>query len=78
MGNSIALDVNGLELKVPVFFLQGTEDLLTLPEVTEEYFAQIKAPAKKLIRVEKCGHDPNQRMLEVQLNVLKAGAKEPW
>ena len=76
MGNSIALDATALELKVPVFFLQGTEDLLTLPEITESYFAQLKAPAKKLIRVEKCGHDPNQRMLEVQLSVLKAATKE--
>ena len=76
MGNRVALDVNCRELKVPIFILQGTEDLLTLPEITESYFAQVKAPAKKMILVEKSGHDPNQRMLEMQLSVLKMAAKE--
>lgn len=76
MGNSITLDRDSLELKVPVFFIQGTEDLLTLPEITESYFEQVKAPAKKMIRVEKCGHDPNQRMLEVQLSILKTAARD--
>jgi pimeloyl-ACP methyl ester carboxylesterase len=76
MGNSITLDENCLELKVPIFILQGTEDLLTLPEITERYFTQVKAPSKQLIRVDKCGHDPNQRILEVQLGVLNAAAKE--
>jgi pimeloyl-ACP methyl ester carboxylesterase len=76
MGNDVVLDQNALELKVPVYLIQGTEDLVTVPEVTEHYFAQLKAPAKQLIRVEKCGHDPNQRMLEIQFEVLKAAAKE--
>lgn len=75
MGNSVVLDENALDLKVPVYFIQGTEDLVTVPEVTESYFAQLTAPSKKLIRVEKCGHDPNPRMLAVQFEVLKNAAK---
>jgi pimeloyl-ACP methyl ester carboxylesterase len=75
MGNDVVLDENAVELPVPVYLIQGTEDLVTVPEITERYFAQLKAPAKQLIRVEKCGHDPNQRMREVQFEVLKAAAQ---
>lgn len=55
---------------VPIFLIQGEEDLLTVPEVTEAFYERIEAPAKALIRVPAAGHDPNVAMLKAQFDVL--------
>ena len=67
------LDLPGqrTQLKLPVFLLQGAEDLLTPPAVTQAYFDRIDAPVKKLVTVPRAGHDPNGPLLDAQLRVLK-------
>lgn len=71
MAQSIALDKQHTEFKIPIYLIQGTEDLLTAPEITARYFEKISAPKKKLIKVERAGHDPNLRMLEKQLEITR-------
>lgn len=71
MAQEIALDKQHTEFKAPIYLIQGTEDLLTVPEITTRYFEKISAPKKKLIEVERAGHDPNLRMLEKQLEVTR-------
>lgn len=71
MAQGIALDQSHTEFEIPVFLIQGTEDLLTVPEVTESYFEKIKAPEKSYVKIERCGHDPNLRMLNKQLDMLR-------
>ena len=58
-------------LKLPVFLVQGAEDLLTPPAVTQAYFDRIDAPTKKLVTVPRAGHDPNGPLLDAQLRVLR-------
>lgn len=75
MAQTIALDKSDIDFKIPVYLIQGKEDLLTSPEVTGKYFVTLKAPAKSYLLVEKSGHDLSARMFSAQLNVLREGAK---
>jgi hypothetical protein len=53
MALTIELDNENTEFKTPMYFIQGEEDLLTLPELTKAYFNKIKAPLKEYITVQK-------------------------
>ncbi|MFZ6875594.1 alpha/beta fold hydrolase [Undibacterium sp. Di27W] len=55
---------------IPVFFVQGAEDLLTMPEITRQYVDSITAPQKEYILVPRAGHDPNLPFIEAQLKLL--------
>jgi pimeloyl-ACP methyl ester carboxylesterase len=70
MLSTIDLYKLGAKFDVPVFLLQGTEDLVTTPAVAKRYFASIVAPAKEFILLPNTGHDPNEIMLDTQLRTL--------
>jgi len=76
MAQNIELDKTDFKFKIPIYIIQGAEDLLTSEAVTEKYFKSIKAPYKKFVVVPKSGHDPNNRMLKAQLLSLQEGAKK--
>jgi len=61
----------GLDFKLPVYLVQGTEDLLTTQQVTQRYVDAIRAPVKKLVLVPRAGHDPNVPMVEAQAILLR-------
>jgi pimeloyl-ACP methyl ester carboxylesterase len=71
-GVATAIDLRGLGTRyaLPVFIIQGTEDLLTHTSVTEAFFEPLKAPRKTLLMVPGAGHDPNFAMIEDHLRVL--------
>ena len=46
----------GLAFDVPMFFIQGTEDLYTVTSEVETYEAELRAPSKGLVRIEGGGH----------------------
>ncbi|MEO6993497.1 MAG: alpha/beta hydrolase [Lacunisphaera sp.] len=75
MGNSVHLDRECIGFEIPVVLIQGVEDLFTTPDLTKEYFEAIQAPAKELIPVDNCGHDPNQKMLEAQFAAIRKLAR---
>ena len=75
MGNSVHLEQECAVLEIPVVLIQGVEDLFTTPDLTREYVALIQAPAKELILVENCGHDPNQKMLDAQFAAIRKLAR---
>jgi len=59
MWNSILQDdlpALGLDFKVPMFFIQGAGDELTVTALTHQYFDQIHAPQKKFIVLPHVGH----------------------
>lgn len=76
MAQTIALDKSDIHFKIPVHLIQGTEDLLTSPEVTGRYFVALKAPTKSYFLVEKSGHDLSARMFNAQLKALREGVKQ--
>ena len=59
------------QLAVPVFLVQGEEDLLTPPDVTRAYFERLSAPRKQLVTVPRAGHDPNAALLAAQWQLLQ-------
>lgn len=71
MFSAVDLPKLGLEFAVPVYLIQGSEDLVTVREVTERYFERIRAPDKKLVLVERAGHDPNEALNEAIYSVLR-------
>jgi pimeloyl-ACP methyl ester carboxylesterase len=71
MLSQIDLPALGTTFPMPIFIIQGKEDLLTMPSVTKAYYDRIKAPSKQYILLDKVGHDPNPLMVDAQLQVLK-------
>jgi pimeloyl-ACP methyl ester carboxylesterase len=71
MSKQVDLPALGAKFRVPVFVIQGEEDLLTRAEVTRRWFDRIEAPRKQLFMVPRAGHDPNFTMLDVQLRVIR-------
>ncbi|SHH67852.1 alpha/beta fold hydrolase [Massilia sp. CF038] len=70
MLSTIDLHKLGANFDVPVFLLQGTEDLVTTPAVAKRYFDSIVGPVKEFIWLPHTGHDPNATMLDTQLRTL--------
>ncbi len=62
---------DGFELKVPAFYLQGEEDILTPPELTTAFFQKLKAPQKSLVLLPQTAHGFNQQVLDAQLKILQ-------
>ncbi|MEX2570984.1 MAG: alpha/beta hydrolase [Gemmatimonadota bacterium] len=60
----------GTDFEVPVYLIQGAEDLVTTTEVARAYFDSIEAPAKALVVLPRTGHDPNEAMLDAQYEIL--------
>ncbi|HZX27529.1 MAG TPA: alpha/beta hydrolase [Telluria sp.] len=63
------------EYRLPLYFIQGAEDLVTPLAQTRSYVDSIKAPKKEFIVLPRTGHDPNPAMVEAQLRVLKTIAQ---
>ena len=60
----------GAAFEIPVFIIQGSEDLVAIPEVARRYFDGIAAPQKEFVLVPHTGHDPNVPLVEAQYRVM--------
>jgi pimeloyl-ACP methyl ester carboxylesterase len=69
--STVNLLKDGCDFKVPVFLIQGEEDILTPKEITEAYFNKITAPSKKLILVPKTAHGLNLSVVQTQFITMK-------
>lgn len=72
MSSTINLMKDNLEFKIPVYFIQGNEDILTPKEKTKEYFDKLKAPKKKYYLLPKTAHGFNQSVLKTQYKIFKS------
>jgi pimeloyl-ACP methyl ester carboxylesterase len=66
----VDLQALGTEFAIPVFILQGQEDLTALPDLAKAYFDSIKAPLKQFHLVPGTGHEPSATELNLALKVL--------
>jgi pimeloyl-ACP methyl ester carboxylesterase len=66
----VDLPALGTNFAIPIFILQGQEDLTALPEVAKAYFDNIKAPRKQFYLVPGTGHEPSATELDMTLKVL--------
>ena len=71
MASTINLFKDGIDFKIPVFLIQGEEDILTPKEITKEYFDKIKAPKKEFILLPKTAHNFSQISIDMQFKVMK-------
>ncbi len=66
----VDLPALGTDYAIPIFILQGQEDLTALPELAKAYFDSIKAPRKEFYLVPGTGHEPSATELDMTLKVL--------
>lgn len=70
MMHDIEFMQNATEFKLPVYFIQGEADLVTVPALTQAYVDKIKAPHKQLMMVKAAGHNPNPPMINAQWQIM--------
>lgn len=68
---TVDLPALGTDFAVPVFFVQGQEDINALPELAKAFFDTIKAPQKQFITVPGTGHEDSVESLKLTLDLLK-------
>lgn len=66
----VDLPALGTEFSIPIFMIQGEQDLTALPELAKAYFDRIKAPRKEFYLVPGTGHEPSAPELALELKVL--------
>jgi pimeloyl-ACP methyl ester carboxylesterase len=71
MLSMIDLPALGTHFDVPIFLVQGAQDLVTTADVARRYFDSIEAPQKAYVLLPDTGHDPNATMIDAQYELLK-------
>ena len=71
MGASINMMRDNLNFKIPVYLIQGQEDILTPKEISKRYFDVIKAPKKEYFLLPKAAHGFNLSVVETQHKIFK-------
>ncbi len=66
----VDLTALGTTFEIPVFFVQGEQDLWTAPELTRAYFGSINAPEKQFYLVEGAGHELSQNGMDLIHDLL--------
>lgn len=72
MLSTVDLPGLGTRFELPVYLVQGAEDLVTAPEVSRAWFDTVEAPRKRYVLVERAGHDPNPATLDAVRRILEA------
>src|SRR5208282_734897 len=67
---TVDLPALGTDFAIPIFFVQGQEDINALPELAKAYLDTIKAPQKQFISVPGTGHEDSVESLKVTLELL--------
>lgn len=70
MNTSVNFMEDGRKFNVPVYLVQGEEDILTPMAITVKYFEKIQAPDKKLVAVPATAHGFNQLAIEATYTLL--------
>ncbi len=72
MLSKVDLPALGGAFPVPLFLVQGAQDLVTMPEVARAWFDSVSAPEKEYRLVDSAGHDPNAALIEAQYEILQS------
>lgn len=72
MRSTIDFMKDNLDFQIPIYLIQGNEDLLTPKDVTKDYFNKIKAPEKKYYLLPKTAHGFNLSVLETQYKIFRS------
>jgi pimeloyl-ACP methyl ester carboxylesterase len=66
----VDLPALGTTFAIPIFIIQGQEDLTAAPELAKAYFGSIKAPRKQFYLIPGTGHEESATSWAVTLRVL--------
>lgn len=66
----VDLPALGTDFKIPIYIIQGEEDLTASPELAKAYFDSIKSPRKQFYLVPSTGHATSVPELEMTRKVL--------
>lgn len=72
MGVSIDMMKDNLNFKIPVYLIQGEEDILTPKEMSKKYFDALKAPKKEYFLLPKAAHGFNQSVVDTQYKIFRS------
>jgi len=72
MGETINMMKDNLNFKIPVYLIQGEEDILTPKEMSKQYFDAISAPKKEYFLLPKAAHGFNAAVVEAQYKIFKS------
>ncbi|HSD16260.1 MAG TPA: alpha/beta hydrolase [Thermomonas sp.] len=70
MASQVDLPALGTDFAIPMFFVEGAQDLLATPDVAQRYYDSLTAPAKHLVLLQDAGHDPNQDVVDAEYAIL--------
>ena len=70
MAGQVDLPKLGTDFAIPMFFVEGAQDLLATPDVAQRYYDSLTAPQKHLVLLERAGHDPNQDVVDAEYRIL--------
>lgn len=71
MVSTVDFSNDRLIFKIPVYFIQGEEDIQTPAAITKLYFDKISAPEKKFILLPRSEHGFNQAVIDMQYKIAK-------
>lgn len=70
MFSKVDLPGLGRAFEIPVFVIQGSEDLVAVPDVARRYFDGIVAPQMEFVLVPQAGHEPNLAMIDAEYRIM--------
>jgi pimeloyl-ACP methyl ester carboxylesterase len=70
MAATINLMRDNVDFKIPVYLIQGNQDILTPKENSKEYFDKIQAPKKEYFLLPASAHGFNKSVVETQYKIF--------
>ena len=70
LSSTINFSKDGLAFRIPVYFIQGKEDIQTPEVITKEYYNKLKAPEKRFIVLPKTDHGFNQSVIDAHYRIM--------
>lgn len=72
MRSGISFLETSVDFKIPVYLIQGAEDILTPMESTRLYFDRLNAPQKDYVILPNTAHGFNQAVIDAQYAIFKS------
>lgn len=72
MVSGIDFNESGLKFEIPVYLIQGEEDILTSKEINKPYFDKIAAPKKEYFLLPNAAHGFNQSVVDKQFEIINS------
>ncbi|WP_341225401.1 alpha/beta hydrolase [uncultured Arcticibacterium sp.] len=70
MAADIDFNQNGLTFEMPVYYIQGEQDILTAAAINKPYFDKIEAPKKAYFLLPDAGHGHNKSVVDKQFEIV--------